>query len=66
MRAIPMHVVVAVEVVDPEHAVPEADHAARQVEADEPGHASNENLHSSNVLSAVRRFLATGGSSVSG
>ena len=38
-------IVVAVEVVDPEHTVPEFDHAAGQVEADEAGYAGNENFH---------------------
>ena len=42
-----LDIVVAVEVVDPEHAVPRLDQAARQVEADETGYSGNENLHES-------------------
>ena len=55
-----LDVVVAVEVVDPEHTVSEVDQAARQMEADETGYASDENLHNNNVLCAVRRLQATG------
>ena len=42
-----LDVVVAVEVVDPEHAVAQLDHAAGQVEADETCNSGNESLHRS-------------------